>query len=112
MKCFNKTKNVLISDKIKIAQTFFTRLKGLLGRKNLEHSEGLYITKCPQVHTFFMKFAIDLVFVDNNNKVLKIVKNMKPWRISPYVFKAKNVIEFNSGFVEDKIVENNVLEIN
>ncbi len=112
MKCFNQTKNILVSDKVNIAETFFTRLKGLLGRKSLDENEGLYITKCPQVHTFFMKFPIDVIFIDERGKVLKVIENLKVWRFSPYVFRAKNVIEFSSGFIGNKISIGDILEIN
>ncbi|MBT3392940.1 MAG: DUF192 domain-containing protein [Elusimicrobiaceae bacterium] len=111
MKCFSKTKNILVSENIKIAQTYFSRMKGLLRKTSLPQGEGLYITKCKQVHTFFMKFAIDVVFIDEKGKVLKIVYNMKPWRISPFIFSAFATYEFNAGFVKGKISEGDILEI-
>ncbi len=80
------------------AHTFFERARGLLGRDGLPPDCGMLIERCNAIHTFFMRFAIDAVFLDRNGAVVKIVRNIKPWH--PCVwggFRAKSVIEIQSA---------------
>lgn len=62
-----------------VARTFFERAKGLIGRHDLAAGHGLLIEQCNAIHTFFMKFAIDATFLDRNNRVVKVVRNIRPW---------------------------------
>lgn len=96
----NKNLKVL-SSRICMADTFFTRLKGLMFSKALTGNHCLWILKCKSVHSFFMQFALDLVFVDKNLVVVKIIKNLKPWRLSSFCIKASSVFEFNVGQVNN-----------
>jgi uncharacterized membrane protein (UPF0127 family) len=57
-------------------------MKGLLGRTSLEPGGGLLIKPTPSVHMFFMRFAIDVVFLDRHNKIVRIVNTLRPWRIA------------------------------
>lgn len=93
----NLTKEIEILNNIEIADTFESRLKGLLGRRSLDQGVGLIISPCNSVHCFFMKFSIDVAFIDKNNKVVKLIGNMKPGSVSPIISKAKFVIESNVG---------------
>jgi hypothetical protein len=63
-----------------VARTFWQRLRGLIGRKNLPPSEGMLILKCNAIHTCFMRFAIDATFLDKHDQVVKVVRNIRPWR--------------------------------
>ncbi len=81
------------------AITFKERLKGLLGRESLPENTGMKIHSCRQVHTFFMKFTIDVIFLDKQNKIIHM-ETLKPFKVSKYVWKAKTVIEFNEGMIE------------
>lgn len=65
-----------------IADTAPSRLRGLLGRKRLEPGEGMLIKPTNSVHMFFMRFAIDVVFVDRDMSVRKIVGTLRPWRMA------------------------------
>ena len=96
MKIRNKTRNTLLSDKCVLANTFFKRFKGLMGKKKIEPGYALVITPCNSIHMFFMRFPIDAVFVDKNNIVLYIV-SIKPWHISKIVHNAVKVIELPVG---------------
>jgi uncharacterized protein len=89
----NKTKQSIIMTEVIPADNFFTRLKGLLGKKELPEGQCMLISPCKSVHTFFMKFPIDVVFIDKGFKVVKVIKNMVPGRTSPYVKEAWAVIE-------------------
>ena len=63
-----------------VAETFAERAKGLIGRKSLAPGTGMLITKCNCIHTFFMRFPIDATFLDREGKVVKVVRNIPPWR--------------------------------
>lgn len=76
------------------------RTKGLLGRKNLGEGEGLWLKPCNGIHTFFMKFPIDAVFLDKENKIVKIFHAFRPWRITPIFWKACSTLEMSEGLAE------------
>ena len=67
-----------------VARTLFERMKGLIGTKRLPPGEGMLILKCNAIHTFFMSFAIDATFLDRHDRVVKVVRNIRPWR--PFVW--------------------------
>ena len=83
--------------KIEKADTFFKRLRGLIGRKNLSQGRGLMIIPCNSIHMLFMKFPIDAVFVDKNFVIKKIARNLKPWTGFSICFGAWAVVEFSAG---------------
>jgi uncharacterized protein len=72
------------------------RTRGLLGRQSLGEGEGLWIVPCEAVHTFGMRFAIDLVFVDRRNVVRKVRSSVPPWRLSGCL-RAHSVLELAAG---------------
>ena len=77
-----------------VARCFWARLKGLIGRRGLPPGRGLLILRCNAIHTFFMRFAIDATFYDRHDRVVKTVRNIRPWR--PFVwggFRAVKVLE-------------------
>jgi uncharacterized membrane protein (UPF0127 family) len=65
-----------------VADRPHTRLRGLLGRDGLSAGEGLLIRPTSSIHTFFMRFAIDVVFIDRGGVVLKVVSKLRPWRLA------------------------------
>ena len=86
--------------KAKTAKTFWERFMGLMGKSEIpEASDGLLIEPCNSIHCFFMRFAIDAVFLDKDNRVLKIAC-CKPWSIGPIVWKAKKVLELKVGIAK------------
>ncbi|HNV23315.1 MAG TPA: DUF192 domain-containing protein [Candidatus Omnitrophota bacterium] len=93
MTIINQTQKTIIAQNVKIAQTLSSRIIGLLNRFSLDENEALVITQCQSIHMFFMKFAIDAIFVDKNNVVVGLVENIKPFQLSPIFFKANYVIE-------------------
>lgn len=94
---WNKTKNCKISDSVLVANTLFKKLKGLLGKTSLPKGEVMWIPKCNSIHTFFMRFSIDAVFVDKKMVIQKIEKNIEPGRIIIPVFRARDVFEMPVG---------------
>ena len=89
--------NKLILENVSIADSFFSRLKGLMGKSNIDDNIGLIIRPCKSIHTFFMKFNIDVIFIDGNSKVVDVYIDLAPWRISKIYKDAKFVIEGKSG---------------
>ncbi len=75
-------------------------MTGLLKHSSLEKGEALIITRCNSIHMLFMKFSIDVIFVDKKDSVVGVVKEIKPFRLSPIFFKASYAIELPAGFIE------------
>lgn len=67
---------------LKLADTFFSRFRGLMLREALQPNQGLLITRCPSVHSLFMRFAIDVVYLDQSGLVTRCAPQLKPWRAS------------------------------
>jgi len=102
MMLYNKSKEQSICGQLEIAESFFTRFKGLMLKKDLNRDSGLLIKPCNSIHTFFMLTPIDILFIDHNWEVKYLIKNFRPWRVSPLVKKGKMVIELPSGTISDK----------
>lgn len=79
------------------ANTFLTRLKGLMGKKTLPQDTGLLLEPCDNVHTFHMHFPIDVIFLNQENKVMHIAHSMKPNQMGKRIKGAKKVLEVNGG---------------
>lgn len=92
----NETRNTVLATGADIADTSAKRRTGLLKHKSLEPGEGLWIAPCESVHTFFMKFAIDLVYLDKKKQVRKIRHAVPPWRLSACLA-AHSVLELPAG---------------
>lgn len=108
---FNKTKNRPVAGRVLVADTAQTRSKGLLGRDSLPEDEGLWIVPCPMIHTFFMRFPIDVLFLDKRLKVVRVLENLKPWRVSPWVLRAHSVLELSGGVLKGGVSVGDELEI-
>lgn len=100
MKITNKTKGILLAQSAEVADNPFSRLKGLIGTKGLSEGQALIIRPSNSIHTFFMGFPIDVLFVDRQDKVLAALKKIKPWRVSPVFWKGFYVVEFPGGLIE------------
>ena len=81
----------------RVARTFPERARGLIGTRDLSAGEGLLIEKCNAIHTFFMSFPIDAIFLDDDNREVKTVRNIRPWTFLVFGgFRAKKVLEVKS----------------
>jgi uncharacterized membrane protein (UPF0127 family) len=101
LRVLNKTKHCIIASQAVLADTFFSRLKGLLGKNQLKEQEALIITQCNSIHMFFMKFAIDVIFVDKENHIVGLINEIKPFQLSPIFFKSCYAIEFAAGVIKN-----------
>lgn len=93
----NQTRNTLLGDQVARADTFLSRFKGLMGVGALPMGEGLHIEPCTSVHTFFMKISIDVLFLDQQTRVLDICHALPPWRMSRLYLSARSVLELPAG---------------
>lgn len=100
LKVSNLTRGTVLATQLEVADTGQKRNKGLLGRKELEPGGGLWIVPCESVHTFFMQFPIDLVYLDRKNKVRKVRRSVGPWRLSACL-SAHSILELPSGTIRN-----------
>ena len=96
---YNETRGKHLAMHLEVADTAYTRRKGLLGRDGLAPGSGLWIFPCESVHTFAMRFAIDLVYLDRHCVVKKVRSSVPPGRLSACLT-ARSVIELPAGTVE------------
>ncbi|NTU88643.1 MAG: DUF192 domain-containing protein, partial [Actinobacteria bacterium] len=94
-----------------IADNFRGRFLGLMGMKDLRLSEGLALIPCNSVHSFFMKFPIDVLFLDAQGRVLRCTEAMRPWRVGVVVPGARVVIEAKSGAFGATVQVDDIVEI-
>lgn len=100
----NLTRNTVLATSLEVANSGSTRSKGLLGRARLAPGEGLWILPCEAVHTFFMQFPIDLVYLDRKNRIRKIRNAVPPWRLSACLT-AHSVLELVPGTIRDTLTQ-------
>lgn len=92
----------LIGGQVYLAANFFCRLRGLLFRKELKEGEGLLLVPCRQVHTFFMSFNIDVLFLNEEGLIIEIWPEMAPGKVSPLVQNAYQVLELPAGTAKER----------
>lgn len=76
-----------------VADTFFSRFLGLMGSDALQENQGLLISPCQQIHTHFMGYTVDVIFLDKHYKVVHIAPAMKPWKFTKFIKNAYFVLE-------------------
>lgn len=103
MKLWNETKKRMIVYRLEYARTYWERMKGLLGKKEYPNA-ALFIEPCFQVHTWFMRFTMDVLFVNEQNEVIAKAERLTPWSISKKYDRAKAVIEAEAGTFSDEVV--------
>ncbi len=101
----NKTRGVRLTECGRVADTFVTRLVGLLRDRQLEFGDGLWIVPCNSIHSIGMKFIFDAVFLDKDLRVVHLMREMKPLRISKLVFSAHSVLEVPAGTIAQTATE-------
>ena len=111
VKLICKEKKMILGEKVFIASTFLERLKGLMFDNDLgQEFDGMLIKHCNSIHTFFMNYKIDVLFLSNNLRVVKVIRDIKPWRVTKIYFKASQVLELRGGSLPSSIVEGDLLE--
>jgi uncharacterized membrane protein (UPF0127 family) len=98
MRVLNVTRQTFLATRMEVADSGPKRNKGLLGRESLAPGEGLWIVPCEAVHTFAMRFPIDLVYLDRNHRIKKVRNAVPPWRLSGCLT-AHSIIELPPGTI-------------
>jgi uncharacterized membrane protein (UPF0127 family) len=99
----NQTRGNILCEEVVIADRPLPRLRGLMRRKCLPLGEGLLLVPAPSIHTAFMRFSIDVVFLDRDLRVLKMVRSLAPWRTAGA--RAHSTLELASGEVDRRGVQ-------
>lgn len=92
----NERTRQFVASSVEVAGTRNTRRRGLLGRDHLDETSAMLLAPCTGVHTVGMRFAIDVIFVDRQGYAVKVVRDLKPWRIA-LASRAHAVIEMPAG---------------
>lgn len=111
MKVQIKHKDKILSENIRVADTPATRIIGLMFRKSIKGADGLLLDPCNSIHTFFMRYSLDVVFLSKTNQVVKVIRNLKPWRMTFIYFKARKTLELPAGKLPSDILEGDILEV-
>lgn len=93
-------REIVLLERVETALTGWQRFRGLMLRKELPAAEGLLMPDCWSVHTCFMRFPIDLIYLDGEDRAVKIVHGMKPWRFS-VCMGARSVLEMRGGRAQE-----------
>lgn len=100
VRIFNLSRGTVLAEEAEVAEAPSSRRRGLLGREDLPEGGGLLIVPCRQVHTFGMRFPIDIIFVDEALRVARSVERLRPGRLSPFVLRSRAVLELPPGTLE------------
>ena len=100
MKLIHEPSGVVLAEQVERATSMLARLKGLLGRDGLAPGHGLAIEPCTSIHTCFMRFPIDVLFVSREGLVVRAISNLPPWRVTRVYSRAALVVELPAGTIE------------
>ncbi|MFQ5448733.1 MAG: DUF192 domain-containing protein [Saprospiraceae bacterium] len=100
MQIQNQTKQTTIATQCRIADTFFSRLKGLLGSPPLVAGEGLLLVNEKSIHTFFMGFPIDVVYINHDKTVIRLERNVTANQVRPFVPQSAYILELPIGIID------------
>src|SRR5262245_35165943 len=96
MKIYHRATGRCLAEEVTLANTFFKRLRGLMFRRRLGEAEAIWLRLCNGVHTFWMFFAIDVIFLDQQLRIVKLVENMRPFRVTRPHLAAGSVLELSA----------------
>ncbi|MCD2137998.1 DUF192 domain-containing protein [Salinicoccus halitifaciens] len=103
MKLINCTTGTVIADDVRQAHNFWTRFKGLMFKRDMNRHAALHLSPCSSIHTFFMKFGIDVIYINRENEVVGIERHLTPGKIGGRFKKARSVIELPAGTLGNKV---------
>ena len=111
MKFVEQKSKKMVASQVKVAEIFVDRAIGLMFKDGLHGYDGLLISPCRSIHTFFMRIDIDVIFLNKDYKIIRLIRSMKPWRMTRAYFKATQVLEMESGSVSNELKEGDHLEV-
>nr|BDT30036.1 DUF192 domain-containing protein [Bacteriovorax sp. HI3] len=100
----------IICNKMMIAENFFSRLKGLMFSAELPECDGFLIRPCNSIHTFFMRYSLDIIFLDQNFNIVKVLYDLSPWRMTWIYFRSYQVLEMKAGTLKKGLQPGEKLE--
>ena len=106
-----KSDRRVVAERALLANSFLKRFKGLMFNKKMKGYDAIMLKPCNSIHTFFMNYAIDAIFLDKKLKIIKIKRNLKPWRITPVYFYSASVIELEGGCLDKNVKKGDELEL-
>jgi uncharacterized membrane protein (UPF0127 family) len=95
----NTAKKTIVAKKVEFASTFWEKFKGLMFRKEFSQENCLIILQCNSIHTCFMNFPLDIIFLNKENRVVHLIEGIKPYKISPIIKEACFVVELAAGCI-------------
>jgi uncharacterized membrane protein (UPF0127 family) len=103
-------KGKIIAQDISIADNFMSRLMGYMFQ-SVPHKAGILFQPAISIHTFFMNFPLDVIFMDESYKIIKIYRNLKPWRHTWFYFSSRKTLELPAGQFPLEVEEGDILEV-
>lgn len=100
MIAWNETRRIPLAEHLRIARSIWSRTRGLLGTRELPVGEGLLIDPCGSIHSFWMRYPFDALFLSRDGEVVHAISRMKPYRVSRPVFSAHSVLELPAGTID------------
>jgi uncharacterized protein len=100
MRVENLTRDTVLVDRGRLANNFWTRLRGLIGVRDLPAGDGMLITPCTSVHCMFMSIPIDVVYVDKQDRVVGMDRALRPWRLGTFFRRVRYVVELPAGTID------------
>lgn len=101
MRIVNQTRGTLVGGDVRLVDSWMGRLRGYLGRPRPLKGQGILLFPCSSIHTFGMTFALDVIFLDEEGRVLEVLRGFAPWKRSPWVNGARYVLEVPVSTIED-----------
>lgn len=92
------------------ATNIFSRMLGLMFSSGLPDCDGFLISPCNSIHTFFMRYSLDILFLDKNFKIVKAIYGLAPWRMTWVYFKSRHVLEMKAGTMKKGLHAGETLE--
>ncbi|MBC7429648.1 MAG: DUF192 domain-containing protein [Bacteriovorax sp.] len=93
-----------------VASNILSRMKGLMFSAKLPDCDGFLISPCNSIHTFFMLYPLDIVFMDKDFKIVKVLYNLNPWRMTWIYFSSHQVLEMKAGTLKKNLNQGDTLE--
>lgn len=99
---FNRTRNTYLATHVSVASTHWSRFCGLMGKNatRFPAGEGLWIVPCHGIHTFAMKFPIDVIYLDADQMIVHLEQELKPWRVAPVSLRTASVLELPASTLQ------------
>lgn len=105
MKAVNEARGTAVAGNVVVARSLWERMVGLMGKPDMLPGEGLLLAPCIGVHTAFVRFPLDLLFLDRGNRVIASIAGITPFRVSPLHFRASAVLELPAGSIAGSATE-------